>query len=79
MRTLLKCLLLALVAANVLLLYAWQSLPIGGPAPGLAHASPVMYNVDGKPVARYHLASARPAKVVAEYDASKNEVSVESL
>jgi hypothetical protein len=40
----------------------------------------VMLSADGKPVARYHLEHAWPSKLeIGSFDASKNEISIESL
>jgi T4-like virus tail tube protein gp19 len=40
----------------------------------------VMYDTAGTPVARYHLEMAWPSKIdIGSFDASKNEISIESL
>jgi len=61
-------------------LLRWASLPIGGAVESRKSGSLVMYNTDGAPVARYHLENAWPTKIeVVSLDASKNEVSIETL
>ncbi len=64
--------------SSSLALLRWQSLPIGGVTERKS-ASLVMSNAEGKPVARYHLENAWPVKVVAEFDATKNELSIQSM
>jgi phage tail-like protein len=61
-------------------LWAWHQAVLDGTSAARHSASLVMYRTDGTPVARYHLENAWPSKLeVGAPDASKNEVSIETL
>jgi len=61
-------------------LWSWQKAAASGAIASRKDADLVMYRTDGTPVARYHLQNAWPSKMeVSEFDASKNEVSIETL
>jgi hypothetical protein len=74
----------ARTGALILALIGTSALPMSASAQSLdapknESVDLVMYSTDGAPVARYHLENAWPTRVEAEFDASKDEVSVESL
>ena len=61
-------------------LLRWASLPPGGGVVARKSASLVMYNVDGKPVARYHLEHAWPSKIeIGALKAGASEVLMETV
>ena len=66
---------------NSMELWAWhESVLQGNMAAARRSCSLVMYNVDGKPVARYHLEDAWPAKIeIGALKAGASEVLMESV
>ena len=66
---------------NSMELWAWhESVLQGNMAAARRSCSLVMYNVDGKPVARYHLEDAWPAKIeIGGLKAGASEVLMESV
>lgn len=66
---------------NSMELWAWhESVLMGNMAAARRSCSLVMYNVDGKPVARYHLEDAWPAKIeIGALKAGASEVLMESV